>query len=291
MQLPFGHTFKFTISLSRSWLSVGPGWAALAGVLAGGTGQIGLTELLQLFSLWLLVDPILGTLWELSVQQGLWRKIWEAELPAPTKTGFYLPYTQAGSSGERFIVNLRRYQVWWRAHYWPQNGDGATAFGLGTILALLISFFLNPTIFWLTLMALGLIMLAGLGRADLTTASGGRLQSIVQLLLPWAIGASLWSALTPLSLLLSLAFWVTYLGGLRMLGNHHQADILFWLGQITVIALLLALRLLPGAAVVAAMFVAQRLVKTKFTQPETFLPKVQPYLIVSLLVAGFFLGR
>lgn len=290
MQRPFGYTLKFSLSLSWPWLRLGPGWAALAGALSSGYAGLNLTALIQLLSLWLLVDPILGTVWELSVQQGLWRRVVKAELPPPPRQGFSLPYAQPGSIAGRAVVLLRRYQAWWRANYRSEFGDRLTTFGLGLALALLIGLLLGPAVFWLTLLAIGLTLLAGSGSPDLAVPTGGRLQSIVQLLLPWAMGAVLWSSLTPVGLALAICYWLTYLGGLRLLGNHHRADLLFFLGQIAAILLLLALRLLPGAAIVSVCFVTQQIIKSRFDRPADFLQKVQPYLVFSLLVTGLSLG-
>ncbi|MBI1879746.1 MAG: hypothetical protein HYR94_16245 [Chloroflexi bacterium] len=291
MRQPFGSIFRLTLAPARPWLSLGPGWAMIAGALSAGAVEIKLVGLMQLLTLWLLVDPILGMLWDLSVQQGLWRKMVPTHLPPPPRHGFYLPYAQPGSMAGRLVLRIRRYWLWWREHFWPELGSQLTAFGLGVGLASLISLVLSSTLFWLTLLALGLIMLAGPTQTDLAAAEGGRLQSLAQLLLPWVMGICLWSTLTPLSLALAVCYWVTYLGGLRMLGAHHRAEILFFSGQIAAILLLLALRLLPGAAILAILFVTQWIIKTKFSQPTDFLPKAQPYLVLSLLAAGWSLGQ
>jgi hypothetical protein len=263
----------------------------IAGALSAGAVELNLTSLLRLLILWLLVDPVLGMLWELSTQQGLWRRLVPAHLPPPSRQGFYLPYAQPGSMAGRIVLDVRCYQQWWREHFWPEQGSQLITFGLGVGLALLISLAFNPTLFWLTLLAIGLIILAGTVQADLSAADGGRLQSIVQLLLPWVMGTLLWLTLTPVSLILAICYWVTYLGGLRMLGAHRRAEILFFAGQIAAIVLLLALRFLPGAAILAILFITQWVIKTKFHQPGDFLPRVQPYLVFSLLVAGWSLGQ
>jgi hypothetical protein len=287
---PFGHVLKFSLSLSRPWLRLGPGWAALAGALSTGRAEFDLSTLLQLLSLWLLVDPILGALWNLSVEQGLWHKIAQAQLGPPSAHGFSLPYVQPGSIAARFVLQLRRYQVWWREHYGPEFGHKFTAFWLGSTLALLLSLFLAPTIFWLTLLTISLMILAGQNPLELTAPQGGRLQSLVQCLLPWAMGIVLWSSLSPIRLALALCYWSTYLGGLRMLGHHRRAAVLFFLGQMATIALLLGLRLLPGAVILSVLFVTQRIITTKFNRSADFLQKAQPYLVIGVLVAGFSLG-
>jgi hypothetical protein len=181
--------------------------------------------------------------------------------------------------------------LWWRDYFWPEQGDHFVTVFLGAGLALLISLAFGATLFWLTLLALGLIAVAGQTQTDLAAAEGGRLQSVVQLLLPWVIGASLWAALTPLSLALAVCYWVTYLGGLRMLGGHHRAEILFVSGQVAAIILLLALRQLPGAAALTVLLVTQQIIKTKFDRPAEFLPKLQPFLVISLPVYWSPVGR
>jgi hypothetical protein len=290
MQSPFGSILKLSLAPTRSWLSLGPGWAALAGALSTGSVEPGLTALLQLLGLWLLADLILGTLWELSVQRGLWRSLSQAQLPPPAPQGFYLPYAQPGSLAGRFVLRVRRYGLWWRESFWPERREQILSFGLGVSLALLISLFFDLTFLGLTLLTLGLILLTGQTATDLGTAEGGRLQSVVQLLLPWIMGVVLWSRLTPLSLVLAICYWVTYLGGLRMLGGHRRAEWLFWLGQVAAIGLLLALRLLPGATLLSVLLLAQQIIKTKFAHPPDFLPKAQPYLVLSILAAGWSLG-
>jgi hypothetical protein len=182
MQHPFGSIFNLTVSPARSWVSLGPGWAVLAGVLSTGPSELKFSSLTQLFMLWLLVDPIMGGLWQLSVEQGVWRRMVAATLPPPTRQGFYLPYAQPNSAAGQWVVWVRRYSRWWRENFWPEQGQHLLAFGLGTGLALLISRSLGSTLFWLTMLALALIILAGQSSVDLTAAEGGRLQSIVQLL-------------------------------------------------------------------------------------------------------------
>lgn len=75
-----------------------------------------------------------------------------------------------------------------------------------------------------------------------------------------------------------------------MLGNHHRAEVLFFVGQVAVVLLLLALRLLPGAAILGVFLATQLLIRTKFSQPVDLLQKVQPYLVFGVLVAGLSLG-
>ncbi len=290
MQKPFGYTLKITLSPSRAWLSLGPGWAALAGVLASGFLPLSFMTLVQVVSLWILVDPILGTLWEFVVQQELWRQIVHAQLPAAPARGFLIPYAQPGSAAGRLVLRARGYRLWWQQTYWPAFGDKLVTVGLGIIIALFIGYTLHPSIFWLTALSVGLTLVAGLSSPELSRPGGGRTQSVVQFLLPWGMGMVLFPNPALASLGPAFCFWAVYLGGLRMLGGHRRAGWLYFLGQVAVILLLLALQHFPGAAIVAALFVAQRLIKTTFSEPANFLGKAQPYLVIALLVAGISFG-
>jgi|GEM_PF-2471414 len=290
MRRSLGHTLKFSLSLSGSWLSLGPGWAVIAGALSVGAVELTLDGILRLIILWLLVDPILGTLWDLAVSQGIWRQVIQAQLPLAPARGFNLPYAQPESVGGQFVLLFRRYRLWWVDSYWPTFGNNITTFAVGLVLALVIGLVLNPAIFWLVVLVVSLTLLVGLKPADLSLMGGGRLQSIVQFLVPWLIGAFIGSFLSPFSLILALCYGVVYLGGLRMLGHHHRAEYLFFLGQVAAIFLLLALHLLPSAAILSVLFVGQLLIKARFNRPSDFLQRIQPYLLFGVLVAGWSLG-
>lgn len=286
MQQPFGHSFNLSFFPARTWLKLGPGWAMLAGVISSGSWQLDLASVLQVVSLWLLVDPLLGTLWALSGPQGLWRQLHPAQLPPAPKYGFALPYAQPGSVAGNFSLWVRRYRRWWADEYWPQAGQGVVTFCLGVGLALLLALTLGLPIFWLTLLALLMVALAAVDEPDLSSPGGGRLQVLAQFFIPWLMGIFLGSQLNDLLLALALCYAVVYLGGLRMVGGHHRAEILFFLGQLTALFLLLALRLLPGAAVVSLCLAAQGLFRLSSPQPDRLLQQAQPYLMLSLAAAA-----
>ena len=289
-QDPFGQTFIFRLSSARSWLSLGSGWAAVAGALAAGMPGLTWTHLLQVTGLWLLVDPVLGTLWDLAVQQGLWRRVTQAALPQPADRGFFLPYAQPDSPAGQLVMLVRRYQVWWQAYYWPEFGGQVVTFGVGLLLALTIGLVLNLSIFWLVVISISLTLWAGQKADRLSAQGGGRLSSIVQLLLPWLMGATLWSPLSLFPLVLALCFWISYLGGLRVLGGHHRAEWLFFGGQAAALMLLLGLRILPGAALMSVSLTSIWLFKSSFDNPAVWLDRAQPYLILSMITAGVAVG-
>jgi hypothetical protein len=104
------------------------------------------------------------------------------------------------------------------------------------------------------------------------------------------MGITLWATLTLPGLTLAICYWVAYLGGLRWLGQHTRANLLFWLGQIAAILLLLTLGALPGAVLLGVLLAVQQIFKTQIPQAIELLPKIQPYLVLSILVAGWSLG-
>lgn len=290
MQKPFGYSLNLRLSPARPLFSLGPGWAALAGVLAGGGFEWRAAALLPLLALWLLVDPLLGSLWDVVVTQQLWRQLTRAELPPSPRRGFVLPYAQPGSAAGRFSVWLRRYRLWWQNSYWPQSGGSVLTALLSGGLALLLGTLLDSSIFWLVVLALAFTLLAGVIQPGLETAGGGRLASVVQFLLPWGMGTLLFPNASRLALILGICYWCVYLGGLRQLGRHRRASWLFILGQAAAIGVLLALRLLPGAAIAGVLLAAQLLLRTGSPTPAQMLARVQPYLVLSLLAAAVSLG-
>jgi hypothetical protein len=280
-QQSFGQTLKVCLSLSGTWFNLGPGWAAMAGLLAMGSLSLSPAALLQLAGLWLLVDPLLGTLWDLAVNQEVWRTALQAKLPAPRRRGFSLPYAQPGSLAGRLVLRLRRYHGWWQDSYWPAFNGELIAFGLALLLALLIALLLGGWILGLTLTAVALVLAAGSRASTLTGSNSSHGQALVQALLPWLMGLTLGGGPTLLSGAIALAYSLVYLGLLRTLGGHPRAAWLFWGGQLAAGLLLLGLRLLAVAAVLAGLLIAQRLLKNRF--PAAWLPKVQPYLVAGML--------
>lgn len=286
----FGASITINLAISRFKLGLGPGWAMLAGVLAGGPTEINAAILLQIVGLWILVDPVLGTLWRIAVEQRLWPRLIEAQLPPPPRRGFWLPYAQPDSPGGQLALWVRSYSLWLRQSFWPAAGDQLSTMLLGGLLALFIGWLLHPSVFWLTVLALSFLMLAALRAVPLSARSGGRLQSLVQFLLPFGMGLALFPVSSPLPLLLGFCYWVVYLGGLRLLGQHGRAHWLLLMGQAAALLLLLALRLPVGATIVAAMLLAQLLAKNALSRVDVFVSRAQPFLLVSLLAASLSVG-
>ena len=289
MHKPFGPTLNVTFFWNRPWLSLGPGWAALAGALAAGIPGVNASTFSFLLLLWLLADPLLGTVWQLFVNQGLWRQIVHAKLPQPPGQGFLVPYAQPGSVAGRVVVRVRQYQRWLHEDPTGIRTQLITVL-LAALLALLAGLYLHPAVFWLVFLAIGLSWVAGFRPYNLAATGGGRLQSVVEFLLPWSMGLILWQQPSLLGVLVGIPFWVVYLGGLRMLGDHHRADWLYFGGQLVVVLLLLGFHHLTAAAIVLVLLLVQSIVYHSFQQPQLFLSHVQRYMVFEIVVAALTIG-
>lgn len=271
-------------------MSPGPGWAALAGAVAAGFPGLNAGTFASLLLLWLLADPLLGTVWDLSVNKGLWRKVIQAKLPPPPTRGFVIPYAQPQSVAGRMAVRIRQYQQWLHEADVGIRTQLTTVF-LAAPLALLAGLYLQRAIFWLVFLAIGLTWIAGFSPYNLAAAGGGRLQSVVQFLLPWSMGLVLWQQPSLTGMLIGIAFWSVYLGGLRMVGNHHRAYWLYFGGQLVATLLLLGLHHLAAAAIVTVLLLVQLIVFKAYHRSPGFLPLVQRYIVFEIAVVALAVGR
>jgi hypothetical protein len=144
--------------------------------------------------------------------------------------------------------------------------------------------------FWLVFLAIGLAWIAGFSPYNLAAAGGGRLQSVVQFLLPWNMGLILWHQPSLLGMLVGLPFWIVYLGGLRMSGNHHRAHWLYFSGQLVVALLLLGLHHLAAATIVIVLLLVQTIIYRTYQRPQHFLPHVQRYMVFEIVVVALTIG-
>ncbi|MCS7260909.1 MAG: hypothetical protein NZ765_09035, partial [Anaerolineae bacterium] len=83
MEQFIGHTFQLRVRLRAPLWQLGAGWAALGGVMASGSLSGNDATLLArvgtVLLVWLLADPVLGTLWELgTAPHGVWTRLWHS---------------------------------------------------------------------------------------------------------------------------------------------------------------------------------------------------------------------
>ncbi|MFQ5612831.1 MAG: hypothetical protein ACE5H9_11925 [Anaerolineae bacterium] len=292
MQQPFGHLIKLHLHLQRRWLSFGPGWTMLAGALASGALAFDSNRTLQLVLLWLLVDPVLGTVWELAVQSGIWRESLRAPLPEGTRVSLHLvPYATPGSWGYRLARWWGVLRAWWRMAPGAAHGQSATAFAGSAILALFLGLFLKPILIPLILLSVVLALLTG--REDLsTTVRGQRFwQAVGNVVIPWGMGSLLFASSLPLfSGLLMVCYGLVYLGGLRQAAGQSEGDHLLVMGQAAAILLLIGLRAPLSAAVLTVVLLFQLILRNQALRRGAYLwylNSIQPYMVIGLMAAAW----
>jgi hypothetical protein len=285
----FGQTLTLFFVRKRPLTSFSAGWSAVAGAIAVGVDSLTYSDFFHFVLLWLLADALIGTVWEIAIEQRLWERLRDADLPAPPAHGIMIPYAQPHSLAGQGIIAIRRYTKWLH-EYNPVIHHKLTTVLLATLLALLLAFYLQPPVFWLALLALGLTWIFSFTRHALSTAGGGRLQSITQFLLPWLMGMLIWPKVSIPALLLALCLWAVYLGGLRMLGNHKRANWLFFMGQIAAVLLLLSLQQLVGAVIIFFLLVIQISIYQAINEAGLFFIRTRYHLFTQLIIAALSLG-
>lgn len=268
----------------RSWLALGPGWAALAGVLASGGFHFEAEVLLKAGLLWLLADPILGTIWHLVAEQGIWRRLGQAPPSGASPLKLRLPYVVKDSAGYKlsiFWTNLRT----------SENGQGYTLL-ITLFLALLISAILGGLIVSFVIVSVLLAFVIGL-----TGYGEGQQfwQSLATFLLPYLAGLIVMGQLPLQAVALGYVYWVIYLSTLRLRAGKSRGAWLVIIGQGVAAGLFFSLTL-PLAATVLTLAVMFSLLlwvqaKMQSTQPEIWYAEhVKPYLLVGLFAAAVSLG-
>jgi hypothetical protein len=243
---------------------------------------------LKLGLLWLLADPILGTIWHLLTVQQVWQRLRRPELPAHASLPPILPYLTQKSPGYRLILFLANMRA-------QPDGAGYTLL-IASFLAVSIGFVLG----WPALIYVLLVLLLAFS-ANLNTNSSEKtghpllLQSIATFLLPFTVGTVLFGSFTWVILLLALSYWIAYLGSLQLLsGESFGTRFAIW-GQGAATILLFGLRepLIGVTAAIALIFSLLLKRHADDRGPMTaiwYSERLQPFLLISLLITTLSLG-
>ncbi len=284
------HTITLKLIPCKNCFVPGPGWAALGGFLASGVLRfeanflaLNAHWLLKFGLLWLLVDPVLGTLWQLVVEQGVWRNL--TRLPVtPSTVKPALPYTAADSAAYQLssLITLLRQQKdgqWQTTLLLPLAALGlATALDWQIVLYTLLAV---VTIFWL-------------GSKDPAEVPLAKpfWQSVGGFLLPYVIELNLTGQFERGALLLGLGYWTALFGILLLLAGRNSAAKVVIVAQASIALLLFALikPLAAASAGLAAGFSFLLWLNAKQTQLQTPLALLPRLLLFSFLIAALSLG-
>lgn len=228
----------------RSWLVLGPGWAALAGALAAGEFRFETDSLLKLGLIWLLVDPILGTIWHLVADKMLWRRLWQPFLPPGVSLKPSLPYTVKGSPAYKFLVFRARLQT-------DTTGEGYTLF-IAIGLSLFIAAILGLPVILYAIISIFLAFLVG-EKIFIAGSRGHFLCAAATFLLPYLVGVFIIAKMIPLyALLLGIVYLEVYFGLLQLNAGKMQGERLVVAGPGAMAMLLFGL-MKPLPAMIVAL--------------------------------------
>lgn len=175
--------------------SLGPIWAALAGVLASGAFRGQGEDWLRLALLLLFVDAGWGTLWSAMASTD-----WSGPLHSwhtwhKNREISTLPYTLPGAPGARVSQWTGRLWAWWREAVWPTCGSGIRAILVALPLTALLGLLLGPELLLLSGAALALMQLGVIWEGGRAAAPPGW-DAFIAVTLPWLAGHVAFEAVT-----------------------------------------------------------------------------------------------
>jgi hypothetical protein len=296
---PVGRITQLQLYPIRPLWSLGPGWAAVSGALAAGSFALSSEILLKLLLVWLLADPVLGTLWGLSVgdrsaseQDGIWRRLLTARLPTTVPSLRFLPYTQPGSPSRRLAERLGRLHSWWQATFRPAVGRESAALVAALGLALLLGAVLRRNVLMLVLLSIALSWLVALfqqrdlfrdsmpqdaSRRDIVTLW----YALGEFGIPWLIGAVVMGIPSWAAIALGICYTVTYFG-LIQYGRKFR---LIGSSQAITALLLAGLRHPLAAGATAILLIPQWGLHVRAAS-GSYLRGVQLFIILGMLIAA-----
>ncbi len=313
---PVGHIIQLRLYPIRRFWSLGSGWAAIGGSLAVAGFVLSPQFLLYLFLVWLLADPILGTMWDLGAghtsrlgHRGIWRRLLSPRLPDVAPPVRLLPYTQPGSPGYRLEQHLGRLRLWWHDTFWPAAGREFATLIAALGLALLLGTFLGRDVLVLVLLSIALSWLAvlaqGKGRptdvAQSVTGYEGRValwHALGEFCIPWLIGTVVMGGPSWAVVVLGVCYSIAYFGLIRFTHGFR----LIGISQATAALLLAGLRHPLAAAATVIMLMPQWGLSIWAANPpvgqagekgsgysaatDAYLRGIQPFIILSMLLGA-----
>lgn len=271
MHQPVGRILQLRLYPIRPLWSLGAGWAAVCGGLAVAGLSLSPESWLRLLLAWLLVDPLLGMVWDVGVgntlsptRRGVWRQLLCPSLPAEAGPVRLLPYTQRNSPSHRLAGYLARRRHWWRVTFWPQAGHEFSTLVAALGVALLVGAVLSRNVLALVMLSVALSWLTALSpagdRAETSPDQPGDRQgwtglwrALGEFTIPWLIGAALLGGPSWAVAVLGGCFGITYFGFIRSVLNFR----LIGASQAAAALLLTGLRHPLAAGAVAILLMPQ----------------------------------
>lgn len=288
---PMTHTLAVSLIPNQHGLIPASGWAVIAGLLAsrpwileGDLWQNNANWMVKTILLWLLFDPILGTIWQLLIKNKLRRTINDGDTIVLHGTP-NLPYVTRNSAAYRWLV--------FRENMGRQSAASWQSLFLLTGLALALSAIFGWGIFLAVTLSLGVMWI--LGGTDKENSRIEEIwQMLLQFILPFASAILVFGTFNLPIVLFVLTFALVFGGSLRLQNAPKWGEILLILGLSTAGILLFALRL-PIAGTVAVMagvttiLFRHDIVENRY-QWRDRLPSLNATLWLTLVVSAWFMG-
>ncbi len=301
MDQPVGHITQLRLRPIRPLWSVGPGWAAIGGAVASGGFALAPQTLLALVLTWLLVDAVLGVVWDLGVgdatpggKGGIWSALLTARLPDSAPALRFLPYTQPASPGQHLAEQLSRWRRWWQETFSPQAGAEFAALIATLGLALLLGAILGRDTLALTLLSIVLSWLAAFAHKSEKATSQGMVtlwHALGSFGIPWLLGSLALGRPTWVVIALGTCYAITYFGLAQQATQAVPSFRLIGASQLAAVLLLAGLRYPLAAGAAAILLLPQWGLHTwaadHSTAPGAFPRHIQPFVVLSLLIAAW----
>lgn len=235
-----GPLVRLRIAPSRSIWRIGPAWSVLGGALVAGVPVTGAAALFRLAAAAILGDLLWGALRQLAPDGP-----GGAEAPAARSA---LPYARADAPLATFLAALARRPEGVR--HAPEQ-----ALLIGLALTAAVSVLLGPAALFAS--ALAALVVIGVGLRASRSAGVALGEALLDVMLPWLLGAGLAGAGAVSGQVMALAGAFTLLqwGAARA---ERASTLPAWLGQGAVLAVLIATRQPWALAGVAALFAPRR---------------------------------
>ncbi len=169
-----GRILSWRLEARQPLSALSPLWAALCGLLASGGMGWDTHTLLVLVVLVLLVEPLLGGLWDLAFTPPA-KSTQPPESSASEPVALSLPYQRPGSAADRLLARLADV---------PGRGAQPLAFAAVLAFAVAVGAVLNNTLVGVAAAVLVLFLRLLWGRGPLAWVLGG----LYHLAIPWLMG-------------------------------------------------------------------------------------------------------
>ncbi len=282
---PLGRRIALELRPDQPLTWIGPAWATICGGLASGAFGLSGETLLRIAIAVILTDPILGA-WRAAWVNTDWRaplRVWH---PTPTRSWTLVPYARLDSPAARLSQWISSRGKFWNGALWPEVGKALSALVVSGLVAMTIALVLGSPAFIVTTLAL---LLAPLETELGTHGAGAWARALSEVGIAWLIGNAAFAAPTWESVLLALFFAAAYRGLLSLSTARERAFAFGNIAQLAVMVLLVSRGALVQAGIIGIGLIAQVLWQAaarRLDQDQTYLPRVQWFILAAMLVAA-----